>query len=71
MKVSFEGIGGNLITFLNTSTAANAAAAGLPVKMTGSGEVSKCTAGGRFMGVAASVNDGCVGVQTAGYIRMT
>ena len=68
MKVSFEGIGENVVTFYNSST--TGAAAGEPVKISGNGEVSKCEAGGRFFGVALTCEGGFAAVQTDGYVQL-
>ncbi|MEG2008077.1 MAG: hypothetical protein RR055_04560 [Oscillospiraceae bacterium] len=69
MTVSFEGIGEKLATFYNTATTANRAVKNQPVKVTDSGEVSKCAAGERFMGVALTADSGFVAVQFAGYVE--
>lgn len=69
MTVSFEGIGERVLTFYNTSTADSAAAAGAPVKMSGNGEVAKCAAGERFMGVCLTAEQGFACVRTGGYVR--
>ena len=67
MKVSFEGIGESVVTFYNSTT--SAATAGVPVKMSGNGEVSACTDGNRFFGYALSCDSDFAAVQTAGYIE--
>ena len=71
MTVSFEGMGESIATFYNTSTEANRASAGLPVKMSGNGEVSKCADGDGFIGACLSGDDDFVSVRTGGYVRMT
>jgi len=68
VKVSFEGIGESVVTFYNGSS--NAAAAGVPVKMSGNGEVSACSDGERFFGVAQSCDADFAAVQTSGYIEL-
>lgn len=68
MKVSFEGIGENIVTFYNSSS--NPAAAGGPVKMSGNCEVAACSAGERFFGVAVAGDNEFTAVQTKGYVEM-
>ncbi len=68
MKVSFEGIGESVVTFYNSKT--SAAAAGVPVRMSGNGEVSACADGERFFGYALSCDKDFAAVQTAGYIEL-
>ena len=58
MSVSFKGIREEYVTF----QCASGLTAGTPVKLTGNGTVGACSAGERFMGVAA--------VQTAGYAEL-
>jgi hypothetical protein len=70
MTVSFEGIGENVVTFYNTAVTANAASAGYPVKMSGSGEVSKALSGEAFIGVAHAADADFAAVQTGGYVKM-
>ncbi len=69
MKVSFHGIGENVVTFYNSKT--NGAAAAVPVKMSGSGEVSKCLDGERFFGVSIDGDTEFVAVQTGGYAELS
>jgi len=68
VKVSFEGVGESVATFYNGSSAA--ASAGVPVKMSGNGEVSACSDGDRFFGVALSCDADFAAVQTAGYVEL-
>lgn len=64
-KVSFEGIGEMMVTFL----AEEGLTAG-PVKMTGDGKVGPCGDGDAFCGVALEVNDGLALVQLKGFIKV-
>mgnify|MGYP000913796035 FL=1 len=68
MTVSFEGIGEKIVTFYNSDTAS--AAAGLPVKMSGNGQVCACAAGDRFIGVAAAADSSFAAVKNAGYVKL-
>lgn len=68
MKVSFEGIGESAATFYNSS--ANGATAGVPVKMSGNGEISKCADGDRFFGITLSCEEGFAAVQYSGYVQL-
>ena len=68
MKVSFEGIGENVVTFYNSS-AGGVHSAGIPVKLTGNGEVSGCADGDRFFGVSIVCKEDFVSVQNAGYVE--
>ncbi|MEG0035382.1 MAG: hypothetical protein RR743_01855 [Oscillospiraceae bacterium] len=69
MKVSFEGIGENVVTFYNKA-AAGSAVVGAPVKMTGNGEVGVCVDGDKFIGLAIACDAGLAAVQTEGYVQM-
>ena len=69
VKVSFEGIGESVVTFYNG--AANKAAAGAPVKMSGNGEVSACGDGEKFLGVALACDAEFAAVQTEGYVEIS
>lgn len=68
MKVSFEGIGESVVTFYNSKTAA--AGAGVPVKMSGNGEVSVCAEGERFFGVALACDPDFAAIQMNGYVEL-
>lgn len=68
MKVSFEGVGESVVTFYNSKTAA--AGAGVPVKMSGNGEVSACADGDRFFGVALACDTDFAAIQTDGYVEL-
>ena len=65
-KVSFEGIGEMVATFL-----AEEGLTGGPVKMTGDGKVGPCGDGEAFCGVALEVNDGLALVQLRGFVKVT
>lgn len=68
MKVSFEGIGENVVTFYNSKSAT--AVAGAPVKMSGNGEVSVCADGDRFFGAALACDADFAAIQTDGYVEL-
>lgn len=64
MKVSFEGIGEQVISFKNAS-----AAKGNFVKMSAGGTVAPCSAADDFIGVCLKADSGFADVQTAGYVE--
>lgn len=64
MSISFEGYNENVLTFEKDT---GAIAVGDPVKISGSGKVSKCSTGDMFCGFAVSVRDSLIGVQMSGY----
>lgn len=65
MKVCFDGIGEEIVTF----EAAEGVQAGTLVKVSGLGQVAPCTAAGDVpVGVVRSVRAGICGVQTRGYM---
>lgn len=67
MKVSFSGIGENIVTF----EAASGLKAGNLVKVSANGTAAACAASGDVpLGVAVQVRDGLCGVQTQGYMRV-
>lgn len=66
MKVSFEGIGEQVISF----AAESGVSAGLPVKLSANGTVAAADSGGRFMGVCIAAEDGFAEVRTAGYVEL-
>ena len=68
MKVSFEGIGENIVTFYNSKT--SGAAADAPVKMSGACETAKCADGERFFGVAVAGDTEFAAVQVEGYVEL-
>ncbi|MDO4815167.1 MAG: hypothetical protein Q4A83_00995 [Bacillota bacterium] len=63
MKVSFEGIGEQVVSF-----AANGEVKGAFVKMSSNGTVAACSAAENFMGYCINAEDGFADVQTHGYI---
>ena len=65
MKVSFDGIGDGLVTFLNTT-----ATRGSVVKVSAAGTVAPCSAGDAFDGVAVIVDGGCAGVRMGGFVTV-
>lgn len=69
MKVSFEGIGESVITFYNDGE--NGAGAGVPVKMSGNGEISACGDGDRFFGISLANEGDFAAVQTGGYAELS
>ena len=62
MNVSFDGIGGKMVTFLNDN-----ASAGAVVKVSAAGTVSLCAAGERFDGVAVVADGAYAGVRLRGF----
>lgn len=66
MKVSFEGIGEQVVTFLNNQT--NAAAAGDPVCLSGNGEVKAAAADGAFAGICIGGDKEYAAVQLQGVV---
>ena len=66
MKVSFNGIGEQVVTFYSKDTAK--AKPGAPVKISSAGEVSSCADGDRFCGICVSEKEGFAAVQTGGYV---
>ncbi len=66
-KISFEGIGETVVTFL----AEGEIQAGQAVKVSGDSTVKACAAGEKFCGVAvAPVKKGCVAVQMGGFAQV-
>ena len=66
MNVNFNGYGENVATFSAESALTEA---GVPVKMSGDGTVTKCVADDDFIGICVSVRDGYAAVQLSGYAR--
>lgn len=66
MKISFEAIGQNVVTF----AAGSGAEAGKVCKVSANGTVDACTAGNSFCGVVSHVEDGAAAVITAGYVEL-
>jgi len=65
MNVSFDGIGGKLVTFLTSN-----ATKGAVVKVSAAGAVALCSAGDAFDGVAVTVADGCAAVCLDGFVTV-
>lgn len=63
MKVSFEGIGEQVVSF-----AASGTVKGNFVKMSANGTVAACSAGDGFVGYCIEADGGFADVQTAGFI---
>lgn len=71
MKVSFEGMGEQVVTFEAVTTGSGAVTAGKPVVVTGNGTVSATSKAGDIpAGVALSVRGGYAAVQVAGYVTL-
>lgn len=66
MKVSFEGIGEQVLSFNKASDVS----AGALVKMSTNSTVKACSAGDRFMGVCIAAGDSFAEVKTAGYVEL-
>jgi hypothetical protein len=64
MKVGFEGIGQELVTFL----AEDGLKSGVVCAVTDNGTVGDCAAGKRFCGVALHVDNGVATVQLKGFV---
>lgn len=63
MKVSFNGIGEKLVTFIN-----DGAEAGQVVKVSDAGTVAPCAAGDRFEGLALFTEGGYASVRLGGFV---
>lgn len=63
MKVSFNGIGERLVTFIS-----DGAKAGQVVKVSGAGTVAPCAAGDGFDGLALFVEGGYASVRLGGFV---
>lgn len=66
MKVSFEGIGEQIVTFLNNQT--NGASAGDMVCLSGNGEVKAAAADAMFAGVCVGGDEEYAAVQLQGVV---
>lgn len=66
MKVSFEGIGEQLLSF----NAADGTEKGQLVKVSANNTVSPCGAGDRFAGVCVKANGDFADVMTSGYVEL-
>lgn len=64
MNVNFNGANENVLTFIADSSITGA---GVPVKVTADGTVSKCGANDAFCGLCVGVRDGYAAVQISGY----
>ena len=66
-KISFDGIGQELVTF----EAASGVAAGHVVKLADNGKGAKRGAGDAFCGAALNVRNGYAGVQLRGFVTLS
>ena len=66
MKVSFEGVGEQVLSF----NKADDVAKGCLVKMSANSTVRGCSAGDSFMGVCISAGDAFAEIKTAGYVEL-
>lgn len=66
MKVSFEGVGEQVLSFNKASGVTK----GALVKMSANSTVKACDAGDRFMGVCIASGDAFAEVKTAGYVEL-
>lgn len=70
MKVSFEGIQEQAVTFEAITTGSQAVETGAPASLSADGTVRKAEAGDVPVGLVLEVRGGYAGVQTHGYQRM-
>lgn len=71
MKVSFEGMGEQVVTFEAETSGSGAVAAGKPVVVSANGKVSAASKSGDVpAGVAVSVRGDYAAVQVAGYVTL-
>lgn len=66
MKVSFEGVGEQVLSFNKASGVTK----GALVKMSANSTVKACDAGDRFMGVCIASGDAFAEIKTAGYVEL-
>lgn len=66
MKVSFEGVGGQVLSFGK----AEGVNKGSLVKIGANASVSACAAGNKFAGVCINADGSFAEVQTAGYVEL-
>lgn len=66
MSYSFEGFNEGVLTF----SCSGDIAAGSPVKISGNGEVSACSDGDKFCGVAVNCRNGSAGVALSGTVTL-
>ena len=66
MKVSFEGAGEQVLSFMKASGDEK----GYLVKLSANATVAKCAAGDNFAGVCIKADDSFADVKTAGYVEL-
>ena len=66
MKVSFEGVGEQVLSFMKVSGVEK----GSLVKLSANATVAKCAAGDNFAGVCIKADDSFADVKTAGYVEL-
>ena len=66
MSYSFDGFNEGVLTF----SCAEEIAPGAPVKISGNGEVTACSDGDRFCGVAVNCRNGSAGVALSGAVTL-
>ena len=66
MKVSFEGAGEQVLSFMKASGVEK----GSLVKLSANATVAKCAAGDNFAGVCIKADDSFADVKTAGYVEL-
>lgn len=66
MKVSFEGVGEQILSFNKSSGVIK----GSLVKLSANGTVAVCAAGSKFAGVCINADDSFADVKTAGYVEL-
>lgn len=66
MKVSFEGVGEQVLSFVKASGVEK----GALVKLSANDTVGNCAAGENFAGVCIKAGDGFAEVKTAGYVEL-
>lgn len=66
MKVSFEGVGEQVLSFMKASGVEK----GSLVKLSANATVSKCAAGDNFAGVCIKADGSFADVKTAGYVEL-
>ena len=67
MNVNFNGFREGIVTFIADSALTDA---GVPVKMSADGTVTKCSGNDNFCGVCVGLRNGYAAVQLTGYARM-
>ena len=66
MKVSFEGVGEQVLSFMKASVVEK----GSLVKLSANATVAKCAAGDNFAGVCIKADDSFADVKTSGYVEL-